>query len=112
MNSKLIISIITIIISNIIFIVILNIKSKNKYISFLTFGSYEDITPDWLNEILEIFGQNIWVFLFLYGALYTFSGFSNSQFFELFKFILFKKGKITLFHEYFKHQYHQSNNKT
>ena len=102
MNLNIIISVIITIFTNIILIVILNIKTKNKYISFFTFGTYEDITPDWLNDIPESFGQNIWTFVFLYGILYIISGFSNTQFLELFKFLLFKKGKITLFYEYFK----------
>ena len=101
MNSNLIISIIINIFSNIIFIVILNIKSKNKYFSFFTFDKYEDITPDWLNEIPEIFGQNIWTYSLSYGALYMLTGFSSSQIYKLIKFSLFKKGKITLFHKYF-----------
>jgi len=100
-NEMNIISIIITIFSNIIFIVILNIKSKNKYFSFFTFGTYEDITPDWLNEIAEIFGQNIWTYSFSYGAIYILTGFSSSQIYEFSKFLLFKKGKITLFHEYF-----------
>ena len=100
-NSNLIISIIITIFSNIIFIVILKIKSKNKYFPFFTFGSYEDITPDWLNEIPEIFEQNIWTYSFSYVVLYMFTGFSISHIFEFFKFLLFKKGEIILFHEYF-----------
>lgn len=53
-NLKIIISTIIIIFTDIISVILINAKfSKNKVVSFFIFGKFEDINPDWINEVAE-----------------------------------------------------------
>ena len=52
-NLVIIITVITLVFTGIISTILINTKFQNKYISFFIFGQYEDITPQWVNEVLK-----------------------------------------------------------
>ena len=54
-NLKIIIYVITNIFSNVISVILINTKfrTESKMVTFFIFGQYEDITPQWINELSE-----------------------------------------------------------
>ena len=97
-NLTLIISTIIILFTNIILIVLINARFKVEKVSFFIFGRYEDITPQWMQEMPEIIITNGYFIVLILFLKNIFDFFKKKCI--IMRFIV--NERILHFYEYFK----------
>ena len=105
-NLNIIISTIIIIFTDIISVILINAKiNKNKVMSFFIFGKYEDINPDWINDVAEciIYATNLNI-LFKLLSSFSYLILENKKFKKIFqKFnLFFLEDQVTHFYKFYK----------
>ena len=106
-NLNIVITIFILIFTNIVSVILINSKITNKKISKY-FGQYEDITPQWINEMSENIITNLYMKIgvniglnLIYILLFTPTGFCyNKKIYYYFIYLI--ENPIIHFYEYFK----------